>query len=291
MVFSMPSTAGDGTACRVGSVAQTNLQLWSQLQAAGYDRGDLEYVGRTYKLAIELFSGCFRASGKTFIAHLVGTASILAHLGASRTIVATGLIHAAYEFGDFGGWYSSGPTRRKRRYLQRILGQQTEQFVAGYSSLKWSTRTIPSILDAMSQWDPEKRNVLLVRLANELEEYLDLGLLYCGQKGQIYSAHQSEAIVTMAERLGQPALAAALAAAQEQMAAARVLPEMVNPTEVPRSALMVPRSCQRTSIDWISNSRPGRALSRVFKRSVSSPRQAPAPKEVESGEHQLGEAG
>ena len=49
--------------------AQTNLQLINQLQNSGYPPAKLKFVATAYELAMRLFTGRFRASGKTFIAH------------------------------------------------------------------------------------------------------------------------------------------------------------------------------------------------------------------------------
>ncbi|NJL09588.1 MAG: hypothetical protein HC908_03475 [Calothrix sp. SM1_7_51] len=52
------------------------------------------------------------------------------------------------------------------------------------------------------------RDVLLIRLANELEEYLDNGMLYCGASKQtLYSNHAYNLVIEMAEKLGHNSLA------------------------------------------------------------------------------------
>ena len=104
--------------------AQTNVQLFNQLQSEGYSKKDRERVREAYEFAMRLFTSLFLPSGKTFIDHLVGTASILASLHMPVEIVAAGLIHAAYLHGDFGGatnghlggqtQTSSGPRSVKR---------------------------------------------------------------------------------------------------------------------------------------------------------------------------------
>ena len=102
--------------------AQTNIQLFNQLQREGYGAADLEAVARAYDLAIALTTGRFRASGKTFIAHLVGTAGILGSLKAPGPLVVAGLLHAAYaagdfgddQSGDFGGQARTSPGRDRR---------------------------------------------------------------------------------------------------------------------------------------------------------------------------------
>lgn len=84
--------------------AQTNIQLLNQLQREGYSKEDLVSINNTYQFAIKMFAGCYRPSRKAFIAHVVGTASILASLHAPIKIVAAGLIHSIYAEGDFGSW-------------------------------------------------------------------------------------------------------------------------------------------------------------------------------------------
>jgi len=55
---------------------QTNLQLYRHLAELGYAAADIASAGRAYELALELFPGTYRGSGKPFLAHLVGTAGI-----------------------------------------------------------------------------------------------------------------------------------------------------------------------------------------------------------------------
>ena len=59
---------------------------------------------------------------------------------------------------------------------------------------------------------PEEREVLLLRLANELEDHVDLGVLYCGNADGRRAAIRSwlGLSVDMARQLGQPVLAAEL---------------------------------------------------------------------------------
>src|SRR5258706_15670122 len=81
---------------------QPNLQLYRPLAEVGYAAADIASAGRAYELALELFPGTYRGSGKPFLAHLVGTAGIVAGLRARPALIATGLLHAAYAHGEFG---------------------------------------------------------------------------------------------------------------------------------------------------------------------------------------------
>lgn len=106
------------------SYAQTNLQLFNQLQTTGYAEADLLCMAKSYELASRLFTGAFRGSGKPFLAHLVGTASIVATLQQPIAVIAAGLLHAAYELGEFGDG-SRGMVDWKRSQIQHAVGAET----------------------------------------------------------------------------------------------------------------------------------------------------------------------
>ena len=206
---------------------QTNLQLYAQLVDLGYSDADLATVARSYELSMALFPGTYRASGKPFLAHLVGTAGIIATLRARAPVVATGLLHAAYTHGEFGnGWL--GVSNAKRARVRAAVGPEIEDLVARYTALRWAPATIPAIrarLDAMTGLE---RDVLLVRLANELEDHLDLGILYPGDvpRRLRFMREDLPAAVEMAERLGYPELAESLTAAFDQIERAAISPAL-----------------------------------------------------------------
>ncbi|OOZ42432.1 hypothetical protein [Solemya elarraichensis gill symbiont] len=59
-------------------IAQTNLQLYRQLIACQWSEKELNAARVAYEIAMKLFPCRFRGSGKHFVSHLVGTASVLA---------------------------------------------------------------------------------------------------------------------------------------------------------------------------------------------------------------------
>src|SRR5262245_40769850 len=124
--------------------AQTNVQLFDQLQREGYPNPELTFINTAYDLACQLCTGLYRPCGKTFIDHLVGTASILASLHASAELVAAALLHAVYEHGDFGK-EPKGISVEKRAQVKQIVGEQVEEYVARYTALRWSAITIATI--------------------------------------------------------------------------------------------------------------------------------------------------
>ena len=154
--------------------AQTNLQLRRQLVALDYSERDVARVDTAYQLGVALFSAQYRASGKPFIAHLVGTASILAsHHAAADTLIA-GLLHATFMTGDFGFHPGRRRSRRQRAWLRQHIGAPAEQLVATYR------QTYPT-LDAVT------REALRIRLANTYEDFMDDALcLRRSGKAQLY---------------------------------------------------------------------------------------------------------
>jgi (p)ppGpp synthase/HD superfamily hydrolase len=205
------------------SYAQTNLQLYAELRAAEYSAAHIDCIRAAYELAMALFTGRYRGSGKPFLAHLVGTASILASMHVRAPVVAAGLLHAAYTQGDFGnGWSGASPEKRER--LRVAVGAEVEDLIGRYRSLRWHSLTIPEIHDGLEALGPPEREVLLVRLANELEDHLDLGVLYCADAGRRRDHVRASLIlcVDMAKRLGFPQLADALARAFRETLSADV---------------------------------------------------------------------
>ncbi len=190
------------------SFAQTNLQLLYQLRCAGYTEDDLNFIAKAYGLATRLFTGYFRSSGKTFIAHLVGTASILVSVAAPIEVITAGLLHAAYEFGDFGDGVR-GISKRKRQQVKRVVGEVIENYVAQYMTLRWDESTILEFSHHLEGLSKTESHVLLIRLANELEDHLDMGILYCGnvEKRLHYLKNCGHLMIEMATNLGFTTLA------------------------------------------------------------------------------------
>ena len=164
-----------------------------------------------YDLAVRLFSASFRGSGKPLLAHLVGTASILDRVAQSPAIVTAGLLHAAYALGDFGdGRFGITPVKRER--VRAAVGPEIEHLVERYTNFDWNKNTIPAIRQRVDSLDQLARDVLVIRLANELEDHLDYGVLYCGngEQRREYIRSPLNQSVDMARSLGLTTLAAEL---------------------------------------------------------------------------------
>lgn len=157
--------------------AQTNIQLYRQLDDLGWTESQLNAVGHAYAFVTRLFTGQFRPQGKSFISHLIGVASILALHGAEDKTVLAGLLHAAYEAGEFGTG-KNGFTQRKKKILAEVVGSEVEEIVRDYAGVHWSTWNRGKVASRLSGLSPTQRKAAFITAANELEECLEYGILY-----------------------------------------------------------------------------------------------------------------
>ncbi len=226
------------------SYAQTNIQLFNQLHHEGYSNEEIGLVQDAYQLAMRLFTGQYRPSGDTFISHLVGTASILAFLHTPINIVTAGLLHAAYIHGDFGIIGLMLMSGKKRRKIREVVGDVVEDHIARYTRLKWSSKAILDISDRLDNLAPIDRDVLLIRLTNELEDNLNLGALYCSDadRRRQYIERWGQDMVEMADRLGFPALASELSRVFKEVTSTEIQGELLICSGRDRAYLIAPRS-------------------------------------------------
>jgi (p)ppGpp synthase/HD superfamily hydrolase len=203
--------------------AQTHLQLLNHLRDSGYRDEDLVVVNRAYIYACELFTGSYRASGKPFICHLVGTASVLASLQVRVPVVAAGLLHAVYPLGDFGaGWL--GRSDPKREQVRQRMGEAIEALIDRYTLHPWEASTPAQLVERLAEGGEIDRDVVMVRLANEVDDHLDLGILYCrdAKERLLRLRRVRESLVELAGRLEQPRLSHALEMVFDQCSSVQV---------------------------------------------------------------------
>ena len=208
---------GAGVGSGVVAPAQTNVALLQQCAALGWSSDDLRALGRSYDFALRLFAARFRGGGRPFVCHLVGTASIAASAGASRECVLGGLLHAAYQQGDFGTlrWRLSA---HHRNAVRQVAGDAVEQIVFLYETATWDPRR-PT--DELSATDPLRRDVLLLRVANAIDDALEA---FAGSKGIEYHARELRLAVGVAERHGWKSLAEQASSMMAALEATEPLP-------------------------------------------------------------------
>ncbi|OOZ40611.1 hypothetical protein BOW53_07095 [Solemya pervernicosa gill symbiont] len=157
--------------------AQTNIQLYSQLRALNFDINAVELIFKAYELSLELFPSHFRANGRPFLCHLVGTASIMAEHKFRVELVAAALLHSVYLFGQFGD-PRPGVTERKRKQVIAAVGEEVESLVMVYTEFPWSRSATGEYAIQFGQMSDRDREILIMRLANELEENLEFEMAY-----------------------------------------------------------------------------------------------------------------
>lgn len=205
--------------------AQTILELLNHLRNDGLSANALCRVHNAYDLATETFAGLFRPSGKTFLAHAVGTGSILHAVGAPLDLTIAGLIHSIYAHGDFGRRHK-GVTAQARREVRSVVGNEVEDIVAHYATFRWNRSLMPDIAASMNSYGSRSRAVVLMRLANEVEENLDGGVLYLPDAERRRQADNAIVpfLVAMAEDLENPMLVSELHRVFAETMAAEIPP-------------------------------------------------------------------
>lgn len=110
--------------------AQTNLELYEQLLANNYSDDFVVKVHKAYMLSLGMVYNLFRGSGKPFICHLVGTASLLAAINEKESIIIGGLLHALYQNRvTFKGKDLKG----RRDFIVFEFGIEIEEIIYKYS--------------------------------------------------------------------------------------------------------------------------------------------------------------
>lgn len=207
-------------------IAQTNIQLYEQLRRSDHGVAGVAAVALAYKFAQSLFAAGFRGSGRPFLCHLVGTASILARDRASLEEVTAGLLHAVYEAGLFPFDMHRTVSPRKRAAVRAVVGEEVEELIAAYAELPWNPATLER-LSAQRDRTALDRSLLRLRLANELDDLADDG--YTGRSKALLfdDAKRRAQLETLAAEAAMPKLAAGLQAAIGRYAdqeAAEVIP-------------------------------------------------------------------
>ena len=227
----------------VAQIAQTHLQLFQQMRSNDYSADDLAKTATAYQAATKLFANRFRPCGRPFVSHLVGVGAILAWLRAPVSMVIAAMLHAAYQEGDFA--YSlEGMTPRKRKRLRAVIGAEAEELVAGYTVGSRSLTGIIASHARFHQMSPVERDILLLQLANELDDYRDLASNHAANAAERIAVIQQcgPHQVEMAEWLGRPELARALRETYAQSIAAFVPQPLLS--EFAYGYEIVPESCQ-----------------------------------------------
>lgn len=181
--------------------AQTNLQLLNDMSSRDYKDVEISQAIRAYKLAAQMFVGKYRSSGKSLLAHVVGTAGILVNANASINSVCVALLHAAFQ---------KDADKRVKEQIENQVSCEVADLIREYQNLPWQSEDIKSYAKGFSDLTTENRISITVRLANEVEDHYDLGIYYMNESRRDklikrYS-ESSQNMMTLAKKLGLPVL-------------------------------------------------------------------------------------
>jgi hypothetical protein len=235
-------------------VAQTNLQLYRQLRLMAYTEQDIAEIARAYRLAVTVFTGLYRVSGKTFLSHLVGTAGLLASRRASLALVQAGLLHAIYMNGDLGFQPGMRQSVRKREYVRKLVGEEVEVLISEYDALRWTPATIRRCRHQYTTLSPIQKDTVLIRLANVYEDFMDEGMCQeTSTKGEMFRSSEVQGdLLALCASCQWPALSQLLTEAFDRFNSKSYTTPHFSDTEA--SVLLLPLSASRnflaTLLGW-----------------------------------------
>lgn len=186
------------------SFALTYPQLIGQGRTLGYAPADLARVRAGYDFAERMADGLYRPHGQPLITHLVRTAGITMAERLPVPAVVAGMNHAAYELHKFADSRRRPESRAHRDELVLALGADAEALVWAYHETPWYGR-VGDYVDGAAELDERTRLVLVLRLANALEDHLDDALLFTQPRGKPLEV--DEDAIALARALGRDVLA------------------------------------------------------------------------------------
>lgn len=189
--------------------AQTISGLQQQLRDLGLSDAAQHPVRRAWVLAERLFAGRLQASGRPFLSHLVGVASVLARLGCDPSLVASGLLHSVYRNADFGD-RAKGPAPANRRRVAEAVGHEVETRLFRIHETR---RAYAELRRRVGELDALELDAALIQLADELEKLASGNVLRDPNLEQRRARlrRKGDEMVALARALGFPSLAAELA--------------------------------------------------------------------------------
>lgn len=183
-------------------MVKTRPQLLNLLLAQGWGERDLHRVERAHELARRLFAGAVRPDGQPFLDHLVGTAGAVVDSGGDAELCAAALLHSAYPLGDFGDG-TRGVTGAKRAEVREAVGPEVEELVAEYAQLRWTPATMRALAGDVASLPEPTRRVVVLRVANALDDHRDLGMRYRGRTpSELRDDPEIPLLVTLAAGVG-----------------------------------------------------------------------------------------
>ncbi len=213
---------------RTAAFAQSYAQLIVQARSIGRSPEDLAKLRCAYELAEEIADGMYRANGAPFLNHLVRTASILLAVGEPLEVVIAAMLHGIYLLDRHEGSRRRKANAAQRRYVASAIGVEAEELVWSYTLCGFLSRDYLEksfTKAAAAALSGQEKRVLTIQMANELEDHLDLAVLFAGKRPnhQRISEHGGFC-VSIASRLGLEEIADGLRHVYAETLAATIEP-------------------------------------------------------------------
>ncbi|MEL6168565.1 MAG: hypothetical protein AAFR35_07725 [Pseudomonadota bacterium] len=150
-------------------LAQTNLQLYGQMRAAGFAPAEVQTIQRDYETACLLFAPLCRSTGRPFLCHAVGTASAAIIEGAGFLDVRAALLHAAYKHGRFPD-HGKRRTSRHSAWMVDRTGAELEQLLTEFSRFRFGLHAVRQYLATEDPLDDRTLRLVRLKLANDVDD-------------------------------------------------------------------------------------------------------------------------
>jgi len=170
----------------------------------GYNKSELKLLKKAFDFALRFANGIYRAQGIPLIEHLTRTASILIACQQSIHVVITGLLHAVFVIHKFDHSKRSSDISLRKKDLEESFGKELSRMVYQYEELDWyKANVLQGYVLNFEQLTDEKKSLLIIRLANELDDHLDMAMSFSSdsrikRRSQSYGGD----CVKLAEKLG-----------------------------------------------------------------------------------------
>jgi hypothetical protein len=168
--------------------ALTYPQLIQQGRALGYSHADLLRLRDGYDFAEIVSDGVYRPHGEPLVTHLVRTASIVAAELMPVPVVVAAMNHAAYEMHKFDESRRGDETEQHRDDVRIALGDDAEAIVWAYHKVPWYGHA-RDYVPRLAECDELVQRVLVIRLANALEDHLDSAVRFTKPRGKPLEAN------------------------------------------------------------------------------------------------------
>jgi hypothetical protein len=157
--------------------AQTNLELYAQILDSGYDARQRRRVADAYQFALHQVYPLARGSGKPFICHLVGTASLVLASGCAEDVVIAAVLHALYQRRiPFAGGL---PPPQRRPVVAGAFGTAVDDLIEGYTAFEDAR-----LGELDGDFAADNAELVTLRLADELEDLCGNAIALHGSPGK-----------------------------------------------------------------------------------------------------------